>query len=139
MRQRIERDIRSWDDIADHRTGTQGAARTASWLATEVSDCGLEPKIDSFPFERRVLHECSVVAGVHHADGVPLFDGGYTDMNGVSGVLGSPGSDAVIGLTEFSPSAQGNASLEDARRNSAFAAIIAAHRRNAAQTGHRVR
>ncbi len=125
MRQRIERDIKSWDAIADHRTGTQGASRTAAWLAAEVSECGLEPKIDWFPFERRVLQACFVEAGKHRADGVPLFDGGYTDEMGVSDFLGSVDSEAAIGLTEFSPTPRANAPLEAARRKSDFAAIIA--------------
>ncbi|MCZ6617946.1 MAG: hypothetical protein O7E57_07410 [Gammaproteobacteria bacterium] len=135
MRQRIERDIRAWDAIAEHRTGTAGASRTAAWLAAEIRACGLEPKIDRFPFERRVLHVCSFEAGAHRADGVPLFDGGYTDSNGVSGVLGSLGSRAAIGLTEFSPTPRGNVSLDAARRKSTHSAIIAVARGDAVRPG----
>jgi len=136
MRQRIERDIRSWDEIADHRTGTEGASRTSSWLAREINNCGLEPRIDWFAFERRVLHECSVRTDLHHAEGVPLFDGGYyTDVHGFSGELGALDSDATIGLTEFSPSPRANASLEAARRDSGFAAIVAVARGDTVRPG----
>lgn len=138
MRQRIKQDIQSWDAIADHRTGTEGASRTSAWLAAEVSDCGFEPKIDWFPFKRRVLRECFVEVGKHradHAEGVPLFDGGYTDEEGVSGVLGSLVSKAVIGLTEFSPTPRANAALEAARQNSKFAAIIAVARGEGVRPG----
>ncbi|MCZ6641317.1 MAG: hypothetical protein O7F71_07050 [Gammaproteobacteria bacterium] len=135
MRQRIERDIRSWDEITDHRTGTEGASRTSSWLATEVRDCGLEPNIDWFAFERRVLHECGVETDNYRADGVPLFDGGHTDANGVSGELGALDSDAAIGLTEFSPTPRGNVSLEKARRESEFSAIVAVARGDAVRPG----
>ena len=135
MRQRIERDIRSWDEITDHRTGTEGASRTSSWLAAEISVCGLEPNIDWFAFARRVLHECSVETDDHRAVGVPLFDGGYTDVRGVSGTLGNLDSNAAIGLTGFSPVPRANVSLETARRDSGFAAIVAVARGDTVRPG----
>ena len=36
MQERIVRDITAWDAIEDHRTGTQGDARTAEWLADAI-------------------------------------------------------------------------------------------------------
>ncbi len=135
MRQRIEQDIRSWDAIADHRTGTQGASETAAWLAAEIRYCALQPKIDWFGFERRVLRECSVAAGTNLAEGVALFDGGFTDEMGVSGLLGSLDSEASIGLSEFSPTPRANAALEAARQKSTFAAIVAVARGEGVRPG----
>ena len=60
MREQIASDIRGWDAIRDHRTGTEGDAATAAWLASLVGAAGVEPHIDAFPFARRVPHDCSV-------------------------------------------------------------------------------
>lgn len=110
MRARIEDDIRGWDAITDHRTGTEGDQATAEWLADAVRAAGAEPRLDSFPFERRALRECSVASGGMRAEGVPLFDGGLTDAAGVSASL-SPlrnddgdddgDGDEAIGVTSF--------------------------------------
>ena len=92
---RIEADIRGWDAIADHRTGSAGDRDTADWLATALRDAGLTPRLDEFPFDRRVLHTCAVSAAGRRADGVPLFDGGFTGAAGVQGKLGF--ADAAAG------------------------------------------
>ena len=87
MRSRIESDIRGWDAIADHRTGTEGDQVTADWLADAVRAAGAEPRLESFAFERRALHECAVTCGERRAEGVPLFDGGLTDAAGLAAPL----------------------------------------------------
>ena len=51
MRDQIESDIRGWDAIHDHRTGTAGDAATAAWLAGLVRGAGVEPHVDAFPFD----------------------------------------------------------------------------------------
>ena len=43
MREQIASDIRGWDAIRDHRTGTEGDAATATWLASLVGAAGVEP------------------------------------------------------------------------------------------------
>ena len=105
MRSRIESDIRSWDAIADHRTGTEGDQVTADWLADAIRAAGAEPRLESFAFERRVLHECAVTCGERRAEGVPLFDGGLTDAAGLAAPLApleeNGGNGAGIGVTPF--------------------------------------
>lgn len=123
MRSRIEADIRGWDAIADHRTGTEGDQATADWLAEAVRAAGAEPELEPFAFERRVLHECSVTCGDRRADGVPLFDGGLTDAAGLAAPLGTlEENGASIGVTPFTSSG-GDAAT---RR------MVAARRRGAA-------
>lgn len=75
---RIAADIRGWDAIEDHRTGTAGDRETSAWLADEVRAAGLEPLVDEFEFARWVLRECAVESEGRSAGGVPLFDGGTT-------------------------------------------------------------
>lgn len=88
MTSRIEADIRGWDAISDHRTGTAGDRATAKWLADRLRDAGAEPRLDEFPFERRVLRNCAIGVGKRRAEGVPLFDGGLTEAQGMQGKLG---------------------------------------------------
>lgn len=123
MRARIEADIRGWDAITDHRTGTEGDGATADWLADAVRAAGAEPRLESFGFDRRVLHECAVTCGEKRADGVPLFDGGLTDATGLAAPLAPlEENGASIGVTPFA-STGGDAAT---RR------MVAARRRGAA-------
>lgn len=127
MQERIVRDIAAWDAIEDHRTGTQGDARTAEWLADAIRAAGLEPDVARFPFERRVLNECRITVGGQSADGVPLFDGAYTGARGWQAPLHPLADGTGIGVTEFAPSpaAPSTADLLAARRNGRHAAIVA--------------
>lgn len=127
MRTRISEDIQNWDAIDNHRTGTSGDELTARWLNAELRSLGLEPTIDSFKFQRRVLHECYVECGDDRADGVPLFDGGYTDSAGLEAPLAKLGNSSSIGLTPFGPGPwhPGTKELEQARRDGEHQAIVA--------------
>lgn len=127
MRTRISNDIQSWDAIVDHRTGTKGDGLTAQWISSELRQLGLEPVIDWFDFQRRILHECYVASAGERADGVPLFDGGYTDAAGIQAPLSNLGRTSDIGLTLFGPGAWHPATknLEQARRSGAHQAIVA--------------
>ena len=127
MRSRIGHDIQGWDAIEDHRTGTEGDARTAEWLGDELQRAGLEPELDWFDFERRVLHECYVASADQRADGVPLFDGGCTDAAGLEARLSELGEGTDIGLTLFGPGPwhPGTQALSRARRESQHRAIVA--------------
>ena len=126
-RERIERILRGWDAIGDHRTGTPGDRATAEWLAEEIRSAGAEPVLDPFPFERPVLHECAVSTGDRRAGGVPCFDGGFTGPEGIQRPLSAIEATADIGVVEYLPSAPsaGNRILGAARRENAHAAIVA--------------
>ncbi len=125
--ERIEQILRGWDAIVDHRTGTAGDRATAEWLAEEIHVAGAEPVLDPFPFERVVLHECTVAVEGRRADGVPCFDGAFTGPEGIVQPLAPIESDAGIGVVEYLPDAQseGNRLLAAARRTHAHAAIVA--------------
>jgi hypothetical protein len=127
MRARLSKDIQSWDAIGDHRTGTEGDGLTAEWISSELRQIGLEPVSDWFDFQRRVLHECYVACGDERADGVPLFDGGFTDAAGLQAPLADLGRTSDIGLTLFGPGPwhPGTRELEQARRKDAHRAIVA--------------
>ncbi len=127
MRKRIAQDIQNWDAILDHRTGTEGDALTAQWLQRELSQLGLPAEIEWFAFQRKVLHDCYVAWRDKRADGVPLFDGGFTDAEGIQEVLAPLGQSTGIGLTPFGPGPwhPRTQDLLKARRESAHSAIVA--------------
>jgi hypothetical protein len=127
MRARVKQDIQGWDAIVDHRTGTEGDERTTEWLSSELRQAGVEPTVVWFDFQRRVLHDCYVAAAGERADGVPLFDGGFTDAAGLQAPLTGLGSTGDIGLTLFGPSPRhpGSRVLQKARRSDAHQAIVA--------------
>ena len=134
MRAQIESDIRGWDALPEHRTGTDGDDATAQWLAGLLRDAGAEPHIDAFPFARRVLTDCSIEIDGRSVPGVPLFDGGTTDATGIAGplapVTGPPAINADISagiaLTRFESVGGTSAqALDDARRSDHHRAIVA--------------
>ena len=130
MRDQIASDIRGWDAIRDHRTGTEGDAATAAWLASLVGAAGVEPHIDAFPFARRVPHECSVaVAGPagRTAAGLPLFDGGLTDAAGLTAPLTglTDGSGGIAVARYESSGGAATEALLRARESDRHAAIVA--------------
>ncbi len=127
MRARIQQHIQDWDAIVDHRTGTAGDNLTAESLSNALREAGVEPAVVWFDFQRRVLHDCNVAAAGKRADGVPLFDGGYTDAHGLQAPLTTLDVAGDIGLTLFGPGPghPGTKDLENARRGDVHQAIVA--------------
>lgn len=135
----IAADIKGWDAIDDHRTGTVGDRRTADWLARRVKSAGLEPRRDDFELTRWVLERCALDVGGSVVEGVPLFDGGTTGPAGVVGSLGLLAGnrrDASVGVGAFGNAAAGaNTTLNAARRSNEYRAIVAVSRMDKQVTG----
>jgi hypothetical protein len=100
---RIADHLMAWDAIELHRTGSVGEAASARWLAERARALGVRAEIDAFPFERRVPGDCYVSDGQRRAPGLPLFDGGRTGRDGVTGAAGPFGSGRAIGVGDFGP------------------------------------
>jgi hypothetical protein len=60
---------------------------------------------ESFQLSRVDPTTTALIWGSRRLEGLPLFDGGFTDARGVRGRLGPLGSDADIGLAETAPNA----------------------------------
>lgn len=135
----IAADIEGWDAIGDHRTGTAGDRQTSDWLTGCVRSAGLEPRRDDFELCRWVLERCGVDIDGTLVEGVPLFDGGTTDPDGIAGDLGRLGEnrdDATIGIGAFGNAAgSANDALAAARQSSDYAAIVAVSRMDTRVTG----
>ena len=123
MKDQLARDIRGWDAIEDHRTGTEGDGQTTAWLADCIAAAGAEPYVDTFDFVRPVLHECAVSVDGRRADGVPLFDGGTTDADGIMAPL-APLAAAETGIGFASSGPWATAEIEAAREAATLDALV---------------
>jgi hypothetical protein len=103
LEERIADVLTAYDAQGNHRTGTSVDNASAQWLARQVQQSGAEPQLEHFELSRVDLQSCHLRIANRRIEGVPLFDGNFTDGQGVSGRLGPLGSDAEIGLAETEP------------------------------------
>jgi hypothetical protein len=102
-RLRVAKVVREYDAQGIHRTATDVDEASAHWLANQLQAAGVEAKLESFPIHRIDLDETFLDIDGRRIGGVPLFDAGFTESAGISGRLGTVGSNAEIGLFEASP------------------------------------
>ena len=98
----IEARIRTFESFGIHRTGWEGDDQTSEWLAEQLSSAGVEAELERFTFPRVELQTARLSwsdggSGREHVDGVPLFDGGFTDRGGIDGELVEDDSDDIFG------------------------------------------
>ena len=96
--------IQAYDAQGNHRTATEGDNASAQWLAAQLHGLGVEPSLEPFRLVRVDPQLGYVRIAGRRIDGVPAFDAGFSDIEGVRGRLGPIGSDAEIGLAETEPS-----------------------------------
>lgn len=120
---RISRVVREYDAQGDHRTGSAVDAESGRWLADRVDEAGIVPEIEWMGFSRIDIQAAYVEIGQRRADGVPLFDGGFTDPAGVSGRLGPLDAGAAIGFGDAGP--RGGEALARYRRATTNRAAVA--------------
>src|SRR5580700_7334099 len=82
---RIENIIRTYEEQGIHRTGTEVDRISGEWLAHQIRLIGLTPSQEAFTISRIDPITASLIVDGRRIDGVPLFDGGFTDASGVSG------------------------------------------------------
>jgi len=124
VQQRIARVIHAYAEQGFHRTGTDVDRISGDWLAAEVREIGLTPAREDFSLSRVDPVRASLAVGERSIEGLPLFDGGFTDAAGIAGPLGDLGSNAPIGLTEIAPNAADAGALGEARRQNRHRAIV---------------
>lgn len=126
MEERIASIIREYDAQGIHRTGTDVDNVSAEWMASRITGMGVTPEIDAFEFERvEILDGRFEVAGVG-VQGIPMFDCGFTDANGVKGRVGPVGSDAeiIVAMTLPFAAGPGFAAIEAIRRKGGHKALV---------------
>jgi len=124
QQQRIASVIRAYEEQGFHRTGTTVDRASGDWLAGEVRRIGVEPTREEFSLSRVDPVAAYLVAKDRRIEGLPLFDGGFTDQEGIAGTLGNLNGGASMGLAEIPPNAAESGALGDARRHNRHRAIV---------------
>lgn len=114
LTERATRLIREYDAQGDHRTGTAVDRDSARWLAEQVRAAGGEPALEPFALDRVEPVACYLESDGRRVDGLPAFDGGFTDGRGIEGDLGPLGSDAAIALLATSANGEYNPAFREA-------------------------
>lgn len=124
LERRIGRLISEYERQGFHRTGTAVDRRSADWLYEEVRRIGLVPARESFALSRIDPANARLIVRDRRIEGLPLFDGAFTDADGIRGRLGPIGSDAEIGLAEAPPNTAAAGLLGEARRQQRHKALV---------------
>jgi hypothetical protein len=125
MSSRIATVIREYEGQGFHRTGTAVDAASGRWLADQVTRVGLTPELEPFPLSRVDPVSCVAVVGDRRIEGVPLFDGTFTDPSGLRGRLGPLGDSTDIALVSTAVNQADNGALGAARRGGMYKALVA--------------
>ncbi len=122
--QRVARIIREYDQQGIHRTGTKVDEQSARWLARQARQCGATPSLEPFTLSRVDPRACYLQIGGRRIEGLPIFDGGFTDAGGVRGRIGPLEGEAEIGLAEATPNAEYVPAYAKMRRETRHRAIV---------------
>ena len=123
--QRIARIIGEYDAQGRHRTGTTVDHDSARWLAGLVSEMGVAASLEPFELSRIDPSECYLEVGGERIPGLPMFDGAFTDTDGVQGKLGPVGSPAEIGVGGVSLAGGEDEALTASRRSGVHQGLVA--------------
>jgi len=123
--QRISQVIQEYDSQGWHRTGTPVDHFSANWLYDKLQDIGIQAELERFDVLRVDPDLCHLRVGDEIVEGLPLFDGSFTDSNGVTGFLGQAESNSEIALVEVSRGVGGQDEMERARRCGKHTAVLA--------------
>lgn len=122
QRERIARVLREYDSQGNHRTGSAVDAESGRWLAEQVRLLGGEPVLERMPFSRIDIQAAYLEVDGRSVQAIPLFDGGFTGPDGVSGSLGAVGTSADIGVVRLGP--RQGAKPEKYRRKTGHRALV---------------
>jgi hypothetical protein len=104
VRRRISELIAAFDAQGIHRTTTAIDNTSADWLRKLAEMAGGEARLMSFALNRVDLVAARLTAGGQMIEGLPFFDGGFTNETGITGRLGTD-STADIALVTLDQTA----------------------------------
>jgi hypothetical protein len=119
-----------YDAFGERRTGGDGDAASAAWLMEQAAAGGAAARLMPISFTRFAPTRATLEGPGFAFEGLPLFDGGLTDAEGISGALGPLNSDAPVAWAEVEPNAAslpGNA-FAQLRARTRHAGIVIAPR-----------
>ena len=97
--------LADYDAFGDRRTGGEGDVAAAAWLRDKAEATGAQARLLPARFTRLTPGRAALEGAGFAFEGLPLFDGGLTGPEGITGRLGPLGSDAPIGVAEMDPAA----------------------------------
>jgi hypothetical protein len=131
---RVSRVIEAYDAQGIHRTGTDTDDASGAWLLAQAKQAlrlssgqaGAEAALERFSLSRLDVRKSVIEVRGKTVEGLPLFDGGFTGADGISGRLGAGGTEAEIGLVDADSSAISSEgrSLAELRRAGRHRAIV---------------
>jgi hypothetical protein len=125
-KKRVAGIIEAYDRQGVHRTGTETDSESARWLADQIAAAGQAPVLSGFPHSRVDLIRTELLIDGEKIAGFPLFDGTFTDANGVTGKIGKPGDGMPIAVGHYITNHDwADSALSDAQRRNKFKAMIA--------------
>ena len=128
LERRVARIVRDYDSQGDHRTGSDVDCASARWLVAQAHDLGANATLEEFGMQRVDPLSCFVRIGDRRVEGVPLFDAGFTDAQGIAGTLGPLGSPARIAVetldTSMAAPSGGPRPLRERIESSSHAAVV---------------
>ena len=112
----IEARIRAYEGFGIHRSGWPGDDATSDWLIEELGRLGVAADTERFTFPRVETRRARLSWGAgprDHADGVPMYDGGFTPAGGIEGELvsdedGDPRGKIVVLVSSAARGLAGN-------------------------------
>src|SRR5687768_14685722 len=81
LERRIFRLIQEYEQQGFHRTGTAVDLGSGDWLCEEVRRIGLVPERESFALSRIDPAKPGLIVRDRRIEGLPLFDGTFTDAD----------------------------------------------------------
>ena len=128
--QRISKMIQEFDAQGWHRTGTIADQESAKWLVDMGQHLGVDLTLERFHLNRVAPRECYLEVGERIIQGLPIFDGGFTEPEGISGSIGFIGSSSQIGLDRVGRAsgplgAEPNVEFQKNRRTKQHEALVA--------------
>ena len=126
-RARISELIETFDGQGFHRSATTIDNASGAWLRRLAELAGGDARLWPFDLDRVDVGTARLIAGDRTIEGLPFFDGGFTDTSGISGRLGAVGSSAEIALVTLDRAAIGTEgqSIAALRRQASLRAIVA--------------
>jgi len=118
--------IRGYAAEGFHRTATTVDRVSADRLMALARAARATPRLEPFDLSRVDPVDAFLEIDGRRIEGLPMFDGPFTDRSGVAGAIGplvGAGSDRPIALTKVSPN--GEVELRNAREASRHRAIVA--------------
>jgi hypothetical protein len=123
---RISRILQEYDAQGVHRTATAVDDASGAWLVEQARAAGAIAAQERFHLSRVDVRACTVGGGGKTIEGLPLFDGGFSRPEGVSGRLGAADSSAEIALVDLDGPAisREGRSLDALRRGGRHRAVV---------------